>query len=222
MPTPTVEQYVKTIYQLSVETQNGQVNMTPLANAMGVTPGTATTMAKSLADRDLVDYVPRHGVQLTRKGLQLAVRIVRRHRLIETFLERVLAYDWSEVHAEAEKLEHAISDLFVERVDALLGNPSSDPHGDPIPDRHGHIADQPRMTLAITPPGETVTVHRLLKDESGFLTAMDSYGIRPGSRFLVSNVDEAMGTVTIVEAPDGSPVTLGIPAAALVLVRPAV
>jgi len=116
--------------------------MKMLADTMEVSPGTATSMAKHLATLGLVDYQPRQGVILSAAGRSLAIRIVRRHRLIETFLEQVLNYDWSEVHTDAEELEHVVSDRFVERIEALLGYPEFDPHGDPIPRLDGTFATQ--------------------------------------------------------------------------------
>ena len=116
------------------------IPMGRLATAMGVVPGTATTMVKALADSGLVDYSPRTGVRLTEAGSQLALHVLRRHRLVELFLVRVVGLDWSEVHDEAEELEHVISDKVLEKIDALLGHPQADPHGDPIPTAKGHVA----------------------------------------------------------------------------------
>src|SRR6476620_7329433 len=104
-----------------------------LAAAMGVVPGTATTMVKTLADSGLVTYEPRSGTRLTAGGEKLALHVLRRHRLVEPFLVKTLGLDWSEVHEEAEELEHAISDKVLHRIDQLLGHPTTDPHGDPIP-----------------------------------------------------------------------------------------
>src|SRR5438309_1705668 len=106
-------------------------------------PATATTMVKALADSGLVAYEPRGGVRLTRGGEQLALHVLRRHRLVELFLVKVLGLDWSEVHAEADELEHAISDKVLDRIDGLLGRPSVDPHGDPIPSAKGKFIDAP-------------------------------------------------------------------------------
>ena len=126
--------------------------MGKLATAMGVVPGTATTMMEALADSGLVAYEPRGGVRLTRGGARvLALHVLRRHRLVELFLVQVLGMDWSEVHPEAEELEHAISDKVLERIDTLLGHPSVDPHGDPIPPPRGR--SRPADTTAWpTPP----------------------------------------------------------------------
>ncbi|MGH7179941.1 MAG: metal-dependent transcriptional regulator, partial [Tepidisphaeraceae bacterium] len=137
MPSSTVENYLKRIYLEQQATSSHLVAMGKLAAAMGVVPGTATSMVKALADSGLVDYEPREGVKLTRGGEQLALHVLRRHRLVELFLVKFLGLDWSEVHEEAEQLEHAISDKVLEKIDALLERPSVDPHGDPIPPAHG-------------------------------------------------------------------------------------
>src|SRR5689334_14179600 len=137
MASSTVENYLKQIYLEQQEAGEQLVPMGKLAAAMGVVPGTATTMIKALADSGLVSYEPRGGARLTRGGEQLALHVLRRHRLVELFLVKVLKLDWSEVHAEAEELEHAISEKVLERMDSLLGHPSVDPHGDPIPPAKG-------------------------------------------------------------------------------------
>src|SRR4051794_10565100 len=144
MPSSTVENYLKQIY---LEQQDaGAADLVPmgrLASAMGVVPGTATSMIKTLADSGLVQYEPRGGVRLTHGGEQLALHVLRRHRLVELFLVKVLGLDWSEVHAEAEELEHAISDKVLEKIDAILGKPRVDPHGDPIPLANGKVEASP-------------------------------------------------------------------------------
>ena len=113
MATSTVEQYLKTLLLLERRSELIPVPMKVLAEAMSVTPGTVTSMAKHLSEQNLVTYVPWHGVQLSTTGRELALMILRRHRLLESFLQRVLGYDWSEVHAEAEELEHVVSDKFI-------------------------------------------------------------------------------------------------------------
>src|SRR5690606_19599573 len=115
------------------------VSMGRLASAMNVVPGTATSMIKALADSGLVEYEPRLGARLTRGGEQLALHVLRRHRLVELFLVQVLGLDWSQAHGRAEELQHAISDKVLGRIDALLGHPITDPHGDPIPTAEGIV-----------------------------------------------------------------------------------
>src|SRR3954471_22276852 len=150
MPSSTVENYVKQIYleQQAERDPAGLVAMGRLATAMGVVPGTATSMIKTLADSGLVIYEPRGGVRLTHGGEQLALHVLRRHRLVEVFLVKVLGLDWSEVHAEAEELEHAISDKVLERMDDVLGRPRVDTPGDPIPSAKGKVAESHYGSLA--------------------------------------------------------------------------
>src|SRR5215467_12258310 len=147
MATSTVENYLKRLYLEQRGSPREMVPMGRFANAMGVVPGTATSMVKALADSGLVEYEPRSGARLTRGGEQLALHVLRRHRLVELFLVKVLGLDWSEVHEEAEELEHAISDKVLERIDALLGHPSVDPHGDPIPTARGQVKQSPVKSL---------------------------------------------------------------------------
>src|SRR5215207_4136764 len=152
MASSTVEDYVKQIYvEQATAGDGGLVPMGKLAAAMGVVPGTATSMIQALAKSGLVEYEPRTGVRLTKGGEQLALHVLRRHRLVELLLVQVLGLDWSEVHAEAEELEHVISDKVLERIDALLGHPSADPHGDPIPSAKGKVADVRLASLADCP-----------------------------------------------------------------------
>ena len=144
MASSTVEDYLKQIYLMQPTPSPAElVSMGKLATAMGVVPGTATSMIKALADSGLVQYEPRGGVRLTHGGEQLALHVLRRHRLVELFLVKVLGLDWSEVHAEAEELEHAVSDKVLNKIDAYLGHPSVDPHGDPIPSAKGKVAEPP-------------------------------------------------------------------------------
>src|SRR5258706_5415072 len=148
MPSITVESYLKQLYREQQNASEELVPMGKLATAMGVVPGTATSMVKALADSGLVSYEPRFGARLTKGGEQLALHVLRRHRLVELFLVKVLGLDWSEVHDEAEELEHAVSDKVLERIDAFLGHPSVDPHGDPIPTSKGKVAPQKLQSLA--------------------------------------------------------------------------
>src|SRR5438309_9924244 len=139
MPSPTVENYLKQLYLQQQHAPQELVSMGKLAAAMGVVPGTATTMVKALADSGLVTYQSRGGVRLTRGGEQLALHVLRRHRLVELFLVKVLGLDWSEVHDEADNLEHAVSEKVLQRIDEYLGHHSADPHGDPIPTAKGKL-----------------------------------------------------------------------------------
>src|SRR3954471_21828124 len=159
---PTVENYLKAIYQaqLRLEKRAGLVPMGQLAAALGVVPGTATTMVKTLAESGLVKYEPYGGVRLTSAGEKLAALVVRRHRLIELFLVKVMGMSWTDVHEEAEQLEHAVSDRLIERMDDMLGRPAVDPHGDPIPDPDGVLERRPLESLLTCALGERVTISR--------------------------------------------------------------
>src|SRR5215510_14303940 len=155
LPSSTVENYLKAIYAGAASLEPGQrlVPMGQLAAAVGVASGTATTMVKTLAESGLVEYEPYSGVALTAAGHKLAALVLRRHRLIELFLVRVMGYAWDEVHDEAEQLEHVVSDRLIDRMDEMLGRPEVDPHGDPIPNAEGQIKPQQAQTLLTCPVG---------------------------------------------------------------------
>lgn len=219
MATSTVEQYLKIIYQQQQRSASKVVQMKQLADAMGVTPGTATSMVKYLNREGYIRYTPRRGVELLDPGRKLALSVVRRHRLIETFLEQVLGYDWTEVHQEAEQLEHAVSNLFVSRLDAYLGHPTADPHGDPIPTEEGRIENRPSYHLAKARPGEMVEIVRLREDSREFLDLMKRQGLLPQEHLAVRRVDEIAGVVTVQHAGSTEPFSMSYDLAGSILVR---
>jgi len=216
--TSTVEDYVKQLYLQQQRASEELVPVGQLALAMGVVPGTATTMVKALADSGLVDYAPRTGVRLTRVGEQLALHVLRRHRLVELFLVKVLGLDWSEVHGEAEELEHAISDKVLARIDELLGHPSVDPHGDPIPSARGKVAAGSAVSLVDCEVKKRLRVTRVIDQQPAFLQLVERRGLIPGAMVRVESRDEIAGAVVIT--PGGAePVTLGMSAAGKILVE---
>lgn len=219
MATSTVEQYLKIIYQQQQRANERVVQMKQLAEAMGVTPGTATSMVKYLDKEGYLTYVPRQGVTLLEPGRELALAIVRRHRLIETFLEQVLGYDWAEVHQEAEQLEHAVSDLFVERLDEYLGYPTADPHGDPIPNAEGRIEARPSFLLTEASEGTEVQVVRLKEDSREFLDLMKQEDLLPRKRLSVEVVSEVAGIVTVRRSGSAKSFSMGYALAKSILVR---
>src|ERR1700681_2171544 len=155
-PSSTVENYLKAIYQ-GQSAPGREARLVPMgsvAAALGVTPGTATTMVKALAESGLAEYEPYSGVRLTAAGEKLAGLVLRRHRLVELFLVQVMGMSWAEVHDEAEQLAHVVSERLIERIDEMLGRPTHDPHGDPIPNPDGAIARRDLDTL-LTCPGDT-------------------------------------------------------------------
>lgn len=221
MASSTVENYLKQLYLEQQNDPGELVSMGKLAAAMSVVPGTATTMVKALSDSGLVSYEPRGGVKLTRGGEQLALHVLRRHRLVELFLVKVLGLDWSEVHDEAEELEHAISDKVLERIDALLEHPSVDPHGDPIPPAKGRLQPAPpRDSLAECEPGRTYRIARVIDQSAPFLQFVRRCGLVPGVTVTLEHRDEVADAVRVRPSRSDA-VTLGTAAAMKILVEPA-
>jgi len=211
MPTSTVENYLKAI--LTVTTG-------AIAEALGVTPGTITTMVKALAAQGLLEHQPREGVRLTTLGRAHGLAVLRKHRLVETFLVQVLKMDWKEVHEEAETLEHAISDRVLARIDELLGWPAADPHGDPIPNPGLPAAGRAKsVTLATGEPRKAYRVERILDQTRTFLEFVQRTGLKPGARVRVRERERASGVVRC-EVGAGE-TTLGLPEAAKIQVKPA-
>ena len=217
MATSTVENYLKQLYIEQWTSEGEMVPMGRLAVAMGVVPGTATSMVKALADSGLVQYEPRGGVRLTASGRQLALHVLRRHRLVELFLVKVLGLDWSEVHDEADALEHAISDRVLERIDVLLGRPTADPHGDPIPTPEGDIHEPKWPSLADCAVGVPQRIARVLDQEPEFLQFVERQGLMPGAVVTVGKREPAAEAVRI-RVRRGEEVSLGLVAAAKILV----
>lgn len=223
LPSQTVENYLKTIYlaQTAMASSGALVPMGQIASALGVVPGTATTMVKTLAESGLVRYEPYMGVRLTAAGERLASRVLRRHRLIELFLVKVLGMNWTDVHDEAERLEHAVSEQLVDRIDAMLGRPLVDPHGDPIPTAEGTMPDAAaidRVDLLSAPLAESLVVTRVLDQDAEFLRYVEDRHLMPGSRIVVEARDPGSDAVRLRSA-DGTRTTLGTRAASRILVR---
>lgn len=218
MPSSTTENYLKAIW-LNSENSGGIATVGALAGALGLTPGTVTTMTKALAGKGLLEHMPREGVRLTPAGRAVALNVLRKHRLVETFLVQVLKMNWADVHEEAEALEHAISDRVLERIDALLGSPSADPHGDPIPSPQGRIDPSGvKATLATCAARTAVQVTRINDQTAEFLQFIQAVGLKPGTWLRVSRRDKAGGVVHCDLEPDRDTV-LGLPEAAKIEVR---
>ena len=217
MPTSTVEDYLKCILLAEQEAPDRPVSTGQIALALEVAPGTVTAMLKTLANSGLVSYEPYSGVSLTRHGRQLALHVLRRHRLVELFLVRVMGLDWAEVHEEAELLEHAVSDRIIERMDAMLGGPDMDPHGDPIPTAGGEVEHRELQSLLDCPMDSWLTVARVTDQTADFLQLVETEQLRPGSRLRVTRRDEPAGTLRL-ERPDVGPLALDWWAASNILV----
>jgi DtxR family Mn-dependent transcriptional regulator len=219
LPSSTVENYLKAIYVAESQLVAPQklVPMGQLASTLSVAPGTATTMVKALAESGLVSYEPYSGVKLTAAGERLAARVLRRHRLIELFLVRIIGMKWDEVHDDAELLEHVVSDRLVERIDNMLGHPEVDPHGDPIPTPEGHLQRQPFETLLTCPLGTPVTVARVTDQDAAFLRFVESHDLKPGQTIEVEARDEVSDSVRLKGRNDAR-MTIGTRAASKLLV----
>jgi DtxR family Mn-dependent transcriptional regulator len=219
LPSQTVENYLKTIFlaQVANPVPDALVPMGQLSSGLGVVPGTATTMVKALAESGLVRYEPYLGVRLTAAGEKLASLVLRRHRLIELFLVKVLGMSWAEVHEEAERLEHAVSEQLIDRIDEMLGRPVVDPHGDPIPSAEGTMPASPSLDLLSAPTGAPLVVSRVLDQDPAFLRFLETVPLTPGSAVVVESRDAASDTVHI-RLDSGTQATIGARAASKVLV----
>ena len=219
MPTSTVEDYLKTILLEQQKLGEGElVTMGQIASALAVAPGTVTAMVKGLEKDGLLEYEPYSGVRLSEEGRHQAARVLRRHRLTELFLVEVLGFDWSEVHEEAEQLEHAMSEKLIDRIDAHLGHPTTDPHGDPIPDSAGHLRQMAVIGLDEAPVGQPLVVARVTDQDEAFLRFVERQGLRPGARVVVRSHDAIADAITL-EPHGKSPVTLGSEAAAKLWIK---
>lgn len=176
----TVENYLKVIFLLADAQPQTSVTTGRIAESLSVAPGTVTSMLKTLSDSNLATYKPYEGVELTPAGRTLALRVIRRHRLIEQFLVQTLDLTWDEVHEEAEHMEHAVSDWLVDKIAEHLGNPKFDPHGDPIPTADGAMAPAEAVSLADLPPGRQFRVVRVLDQSPEFLRELSESGIAIG------------------------------------------
>ncbi|MFN2282630.1 MAG: metal-dependent transcriptional regulator [Anaerolineales bacterium] len=181
----TVEDYLKTIYKLSDD--QGRVGTGQIAQTLGVSPASVTDMVQRLAGEDppLLDYAKHKGVALTERGRLAALEIIRHHRLLELFLHEILGYSWDQVHAEADRLEHVISEEFEERVAEVLGNPQRGLHGEPIPSRSLEMPDNDTSFLLDMRPHQHGRIHEVNDDDPGLLRFLESQGIIPGVEFTI-------------------------------------
>jgi DtxR family Mn-dependent transcriptional regulator len=214
----TVENYVKTIALIAARgSAETPVGTGELAQSLRVSPGTVTGMLKTLSEANLATYTPYEGARLTESGQRLALKVIRRHRLLELFLARTLEMSWDEVHEEAEHMEHAASERLIDRIEAFLGYPSVDPHGDPIPRADGSLTEPQGLPLSLCPGGQRFQIIRVMDQDPAFLRYLSECGLelnawgellenRPESGALVCRLGERS-------------VALGLSAAAKVLVR---
>src|SRR2546426_10057809 len=199
LPSSTVETSLKAIYlgQSSLARDQRLLPMGQVAAALGVTPGTATTMVKGLAESGLAEYEPYSGVRLSAAGEKLAGLVLRRHRLVELFLVKVMGMSWAEVHDEAEQLEHVVSERLIDRIDEMLGRPTHDPHGDPIPNPNGEITAKPLDNLLTCPLGTPLRVTRIADQDPAFLRFIEGNDLKPGEPVEVESRDDAADSVVL-------------------------
>lgn len=195
--TAPVEDYLKVIYE--IERATGAAATTDIAQRLAIAPASVSGMIRRLAEQGLLDHERYHGVRLTDEGRRVALRMIRRHRVIETYLTRALGYPWDLVHDEAERLEHAASDELVDRMAAAIGEPAVDPHGAPIPTREGTIDERDHHSLAELEPGRSGRVVQVSDDDAARLRYLAELGLVPGAQ------------VTVLErAPFGGPIRLRV------------
>jgi len=201
--THSAEDYLKAIYALSGD---APASTSQIAQRLELAPASVSGMIRRLSDQGLLDHEPYRGVLLTDAGRTVALRMLRRHRLIEAYLVEFLGYQWDNVHAEAERLEHAVSDLLVERMAAALGHPSVDPHGDPIPGPDGAIDVPDYVAVDQLQPGERVELRRVGTNHPGRLRYLAQLGLLPGAQVTL-----------VAREPFDGPVTLGVDGAERVI-----
>lgn len=193
--TEPVEDYLKAIYEL--ETRFGAAATSEVANALHVAPASVTGMIRRLAAQGYLDHVPYRGVQLTSVGRQAALRTIRRHRILETYLTRVLGYAWDRVHDEAERLEHAASDDLIDRMAAALGHPTEDPHGAPIPTADGEVDERRHRTLADLEVGERARMVRVSDKDPSLLRYLADIALQPGAEITLLHRAPFDGPLTL-------------------------
>ncbi len=216
MPTAATEDYLKHILAAEDRDPTSPVSTGTLAADLGLTPGTVTSMLKSMARRGLVAYRPYAGVRLTDEGRSAALRVLRRHRLIETFLVRVMGLDWADVHAEAEDLEHSASDRLIERMAEMTDHPRFDPHGDPIPAVDGSVPRLRGQDLLDSPLERDLVISHVDDQSARFLRYAANTGLVPGCTLRVVARDLEADTVT-VELARGERLEMGHRAASKIL-----
>lgn len=219
MPSEPVENYLKAIFSLGLETGSGEASVGRLAAAVGVTSGTATSMVRRLAREGLATYRRYRGVRLTPRGRRAAADVIRRHRVLETFLVCIVGMDWAEVHEEAERLEHAVSARLIERLDHMLGRPRFDPHGDPIPDAEGVVLPGGGTPLASCKAGDQVRLVRIADQRADILRFLAGAGLIPGATINIRSIQPGADAIT-VRAGRKSPVSLSMAAAGRIIVEP--
>lgn len=218
MPTISVENYLKAIYHLSQQAEDKRVKTKALADHLSLSLPSVTSMLKSLGDEGLVEYTRYKGASLTGRGRKEALNVIRKHRLVEVFLVTTLDYTWDEVHAEAERLEHAISDELAARMDHFLSYPRFDPHGDPIPDAHGQLPEREIIPLDQAPALVELRIDRVTDQDPELLRYLKRLGLVPMAKCTILEVVSYDGQVSLEVA--AQEVTISHAVASRLLVKP--
>ncbi len=207
--TRVIEDYLKTIYELTRSNERATTNQ--IADRMGVTPASVTNMIQKLAATDppLLDYSKHRGVQLTPEGERAALEIIRHHRLLEMFLHQTLGYSWDEVHEEAERLEHVISEEMEERIAVSLGDPQHDPHGDPIPSRDLQMPESTDVTLSQLRPFQKAQVMRVSDSDPDLQRYLSEMGVEPAARLEILGYSNFDNNLQVQVTGEDAPVVLG-------------
>jgi DtxR family Mn-dependent transcriptional regulator len=208
--TPAIEDYLKVIYSLSLEHERASTQQ--IADCLGVSPASVTGMLKRLAVHDppLVEYHRHHGVRLTLPGQRAALEVIRHHRLLELFLQERLGYSWDEVHAEADRLEHVISEELEERIAVALGNPLHDPHGEPIPARDLSLPEQSLTRLSTLSPGQQAQVEQVSDTSPELLRHLSRLGLTLQAQLEVLECSPFDDNLLVQVAGQAAPVVLGL------------
>ncbi len=217
MPTPSIEDYLKAIYKLESGEDGPPVSTGALADAMQVTPASASNMVRRLDDLGFITYEAYAGATLTDPGRTVALEVIRHHRLLELYFKEVMGFDWETVHHEAERLEHHISETFEERIEEMLGHPTRDPHGHPIPTRDGIMADLSTLTLADASEDTSVTIDHVSDEDPDVLDLLEQRGLLPGATVNIIETRPIEGLMVI--AIEGEETIIGRPVAEKVFIK---
>ena len=217
--TRSVEDYLKAVYSLTEREESASTSA--LAEALDVQPASVTGMVKRLAECGYLEHARYRGVRLTEAGSREALRIIRRHRILETYLHMHLGYSWEEVHPEAERLEHAASDALIDRMAAILEHPSHDPHGAPIPTPSGEIEVSEFVTLNEVAPGVAVQIRSVQDEDPARLRCLETLGLVPGARLTVKERAPFDGPTTVSVGIRGNAEVIGSDLADGIFVIPA-
>lgn len=216
--TAPAEDYLKAIYD--IERSGAAAATNDIAARLGIAAASVSGMIRRLADQGLISHERYKGARLTATGRKAALRTIRRHRVIESYLARALGYPWDRVHEEAERLEHAASDELVDRMAGAIGEPQSDPHGAPIPTREGDVDEKPSRTLVDMHPGQRCRVVSVADEDADLLRYVAKLGLRPGADVTILERAPFDGPIALRTAPDSDPFQIGAPLAVLIRVEP--